>query len=137
MKDHDPVNYPSHYTRGGIETIDAIEAWGLDYHLGNAVKYISRAGHKDNELQDLKKARWYLDRAIEKREGKKEESQPEKPKDPRKPGWHKRTLQDALARRKLPVDCVENFWNGLPDYEEYQSGYWSKQVQQDYYEEVK
>lgn len=64
----DPVNSPSHYVSGGIETIDAIEAWGLGFCLGNAVKYISRAGKKDplKRDEDLKKARWYLDRAIEK-----------------------------------------------------------------------
>ena len=60
----DPINHPSHYTRGGIETIHVIEAWGLNFHLGNAVKYISRAGHKESKLEDLKKARWYLDREI-------------------------------------------------------------------------
>lgn len=65
---HDPVTHPRHYTRGGIETIDVIEAWQLGFHLGNAVKYISRAGHKGDALEDLKKARWYLDREIARRE---------------------------------------------------------------------
>ena len=60
----DPVNHPYHYKVGGIETIDFIEAKGLTYHLGNAVKYIARADHKGNRLQDLEKARWYLDREI-------------------------------------------------------------------------
>lgn len=60
----DPVNHPAHYKVGGIETIDFIEAKGLDYHLGNAVKYISRAGHKGNRREDLEKAQWYLNRAI-------------------------------------------------------------------------
>ena len=60
----DPVNHPSHYTDGGIETIDFIEAKQLPYHLGNAVKYISRSGKKDDAIQDLKKAQWYLDRYI-------------------------------------------------------------------------
>jgi hypothetical protein len=50
---------------GGIETIDFIEAKQLSYHLGNVVKYVSRAGHKGERLEDLKKARWYLDREIE------------------------------------------------------------------------
>jgi len=66
----DPVNHPAHYTAGGIETIDFIEAKGLDYLLGNTVKYIARAGKKADELEDLAKARWYLDRAIARREGK-------------------------------------------------------------------
>jgi hypothetical protein len=60
----DPVNHPAHYKIGGIETIDFIEAKGLTYHLGNAVKYISRADHKGNRKQDLEKAKWYIDRAI-------------------------------------------------------------------------
>jgi hypothetical protein len=60
----DTVNHPSHYTRGGIEAIDVIEAWGLGFHLGNALKYIARAGHKGDAIEDLSKARWYLDRAI-------------------------------------------------------------------------
>ena len=62
------VNHPNHY--GGedntYEAIKVIEAWDLDFHLGNTVKYISRAGKKgaDKELQDLKKALWYLERKI-------------------------------------------------------------------------
>lgn len=60
----DQVNHPPHYTAGGIETIDFIEAKGLDYNLGNVVKYVSRADQKGNKLQDLEKARWYLERAI-------------------------------------------------------------------------
>ena len=69
-KPADAVNNPAHYTDGGIETIDYIEAKGLGYHLGNAVKYISRAGKKGTNqgLEDLKKAQWYLARAIEKNE---------------------------------------------------------------------
>ena len=63
---HDAVNRPSHYAEGReFETIDVIEDWGLGYHLGNAVKYISRAGRKDDILQDLRKAQWYLTREIE------------------------------------------------------------------------
>ena len=63
------VNHPSHY--GGAdnpyEAIKVIEAWQLGFSLGNAVKYISRAGKKDPEktLEDLKKAKWYLDREIQ------------------------------------------------------------------------
>jgi hypothetical protein len=63
----DPVNHPSHYTHGGIEVIDAIESWDLGFSLGNAVKYIARAGKKDpaKTIEDLKKARWYVEREIE------------------------------------------------------------------------
>ena len=64
----DMVNHPPHYKAGGVETIDFIEAKGLGYHLGNVVKYITRADHKGNKLEDLKKAQWYLSRAIEKLE---------------------------------------------------------------------
>ena len=59
------VAHPDYYKRGGIEAIDAIEAWGLGFCLGNVVKYIARAGHKTADgLQDLQKAAWYLDREI-------------------------------------------------------------------------
>jgi hypothetical protein len=60
----DPVNHPAHYTTGGIETIDFIEAKNLNYNLGNAVKYITRAGLKGNRIEDLQKAKWYLEREI-------------------------------------------------------------------------
>lgn len=63
----DMVNAPPHYTDGGMEVIDFIESKRLDYHLGNVVKYVSRAGKKGDELEDLSKARWYLTRAIEAR----------------------------------------------------------------------
>ena len=61
----DTVNHPAHYKVGGIETIDFIEAKNLGYNLGNVVKYITRADHKGNKLEDLRKAQWYLTRAIE------------------------------------------------------------------------
>ena len=61
------VNNPSHY--GGkdnpYEAIKVIEAWDLGFHLGSTVKYISRAGKKDDIVQDLEKAKWYLERKIE------------------------------------------------------------------------
>jgi hypothetical protein len=60
----DSVNSPAHYLVGGIETIDFIEAKALNYNLGNVVKYLTRADHKGNKLEDLKKARWYLCREI-------------------------------------------------------------------------
>ena len=60
----DMVNHPAHYKAGGIETIDFIEAKNLGYNLGNVVKYITRADHKGNKLEDLKKAQWYLNRAV-------------------------------------------------------------------------
>lgn len=60
----DYINHPPHYKVGGIETIDFIEAKKLSYNLGNAVKYITRADHKENRQQDLEKARWYIEREI-------------------------------------------------------------------------
>lgn len=62
----DPVNHPSHYTQyKGVEVIDLTEQ--MNFNRGNAVKYLCRAGFKgsDTELEDLNKARWYLDREIE------------------------------------------------------------------------
>jgi hypothetical protein len=61
---HDAVNHPAHYKVGGIETIDFIEAKKLGYNLGNVVKYLTRADHKGNKLEDLRKAQWYLTREI-------------------------------------------------------------------------
>jgi hypothetical protein len=60
------VNHPSHYNKGKIEVIDAIEDWQLDFNLGNVVKYVARADHKGNRLEDLKKAKFYIDREIDK-----------------------------------------------------------------------
>lgn len=60
------VNHPSHYNSGKIEVIDYIEDQNLDFNLGNAVKYICRAGIKDKskEIEDLEKAVWYTNRKI-------------------------------------------------------------------------
>ena len=69
----DPVNHPPHYTDGKIEVIDFIEDKNLNFHRGNAVKYIARAGKKDKsrEIEDLQKAAWYIDREIKRLEAKK------------------------------------------------------------------
>ena len=60
------INHPEHY--GGednpYEAIKIIEAWGLNFNLGNVAKYVSRAGKKGDALQDLEKAKWYLEREI-------------------------------------------------------------------------
>ena len=59
------IDHPDHYRRdSGIEAIDAIEAWKLNFNLGNTVKYVARAGLKGDALEDLEKARWYLEREI-------------------------------------------------------------------------
>jgi hypothetical protein len=59
----DPVNSPAHYTQGEMEVITAIEGLGLDYHQGNVLKYVARYRYK-NGLEDLRKAKWYIDRLI-------------------------------------------------------------------------
>ena len=60
----DMINHPPHYTQGKIEVIEAIEDWKLGFHEGQIIKYVARAKHKGNELEDLKKAQWYLNRII-------------------------------------------------------------------------
>ena len=68
----DIINHPQHYTLGKIEVIDFIEDKGLNFNLGNVVKYVARAGHKKSSgksmdakaLEDLKKAQWYLNHLI-------------------------------------------------------------------------
>jgi hypothetical protein len=69
----DPVDHPAHYGSGAYEAIKVIEAWGLGFHLGNAVKYIARHGKKPGAdvVEDLRKAVWYLQRAIAIGEDKK------------------------------------------------------------------
>lgn len=66
-KDADPmVEHPPHYRSGTVyEAIRVIEAWELGFHLGNAVKYICRANLKGDRLENLQKARWYIDREIQ------------------------------------------------------------------------
>lgn len=61
---NDPVNHPAHYKShpSGIEVIEITEH--MNFTLGNVVKYVLRSEHKGNQLEDLKKARWYLDREI-------------------------------------------------------------------------
>ena len=75
---HDPVNHPSYYC-GKIEVIDFIDDRGFDrdYYLASVIKYVSRAGKKNpaTEIEDLKKARFYLDRKIQQLEGKSDGEQ--------------------------------------------------------------
>lgn len=63
---NDPINNPSYYSDGKIEVIDFIEDKNLGFCLGNAIKYIARAGKKfkETEIEDLKKAKWYIERRI-------------------------------------------------------------------------
>ena len=62
------VSHPSHYNQG-IEPIDIIESWGLNFSLGNAIKYILRSPYKGKQIEDLEKARWYIDREINRLKG--------------------------------------------------------------------
>jgi len=64
MKKHDPVNHPSHYTshKSGVEAITICEH--ENFCVGNAIKYLFRVGKKGDAIEDLKKARWYIDREI-------------------------------------------------------------------------
>ena len=65
MSPSSKVAHPSHYNAGTIEAIDFIEAWDLNFALGNCIKYIVRAPYKGTELEDLKKASFYLSRTID------------------------------------------------------------------------
>jgi hypothetical protein len=65
MPDHNPVSNPSHYLKFGISPQRLIEAYSLSFVAGNAVKYLCRADHKENTVQDLEKAVWYSMRAYE------------------------------------------------------------------------
>lgn len=67
---NDIINHPSHYTDGKIEVIDFIEDKQLNFHRGNAIKYIARAGKKNKkkEIEDLEKAAWYINREIQRLE---------------------------------------------------------------------
>lgn len=63
------VNHPTHYmSERGIEVIDVIEAFNLNFNIGNVLKYVIRAGRKASAKEDLEKAMWYLSREISKRE---------------------------------------------------------------------
>jgi len=78
MKENeDVVNHPKHYTNhpSGIECIQVTEHMG--FNLGNAVKYIWRADLKGKAIEDLEKARWYIDREIQKRTGQSKSKKPE------------------------------------------------------------
>ncbi len=67
--EYDPP-HSEHYKQLQPEPIEVIEAWGLDFHLGNAVKYIARSPYKGTPIQDLEKAVWYLQRKIENEKNK-------------------------------------------------------------------
>ena len=68
---HFDVNHPKHYNKGKIEVIDAIEDWELSFCDGNVIKYVARHRHKGKPIEDLKKAKWYLERLIQQYEQQK------------------------------------------------------------------
>ena len=63
--DNNAVDHPSHYCYSKYEPKDVIRGWGLNFNLGSAVKYIARAGRKDDIIQDLEKAKKFLEFEIE------------------------------------------------------------------------
>jgi len=72
----DPVNHPKHYNinwkgEKAIETFDYIKSWEMNYAQGNVIKYVSRYPYKGKSVEDLKKARWYLDQLIGQEETKR------------------------------------------------------------------
>ena len=69
-KKTEKVNHKSYYNMGTVEVIEAIESWELNFSLGNAVKYIARAGNKPetDDIEDLEKAAWYVNREIQRLE---------------------------------------------------------------------
>jgi len=68
------VNHPTHYNQGSYEVIDVICDWGLDFVEGNIVKYVARSKHKENQIEDLEKAKWYLDYLITSLKKKEEDT---------------------------------------------------------------
>ena len=66
----DEINHPRHYRTNGLEAADVIEAFDCDWHTGTAIKYLLRAGKKDAEIADIKKALWYIVRRANKKLGK-------------------------------------------------------------------
>lgn len=89
------VNHPDHYNANGVEVIDVIENWGLDFETGNALKYMCRAGRKnDNGIEDLKKALWYIRREANR-------------KPVRAYGvYDGKTVSEAFARSEVLTDAI-------------------------------
>ena len=71
VNNEEEVDHPQHYNQG-IEAIDYIESHNLNFSLGNAIKYITRCEHKEDKLNDLEKAIWYIEREIERESGQSE-----------------------------------------------------------------
>ena len=67
------VDHPIHYNHGQYEVIDVIQDWKLNFNLGNAIKYIARCDYKNNAIEDLQKAKFYLEYEIQQRLNKTKE----------------------------------------------------------------
>jgi hypothetical protein len=76
LRKPDLINHPTHYNQGTIEPIDVIEDWKLNFHLGQVIKYVARHEHKGAPLADLRKALWYLERAVSNLEEAEDETHP-------------------------------------------------------------
>ena len=87
----DNIKHPAHYAFGKYEPVKVIRDWNLNFNLGNVIKYVARADHKYNKLEDLKKARQYLDFEIEELENQHEE---------KKQGYAKMVYGNPLANSK-------------------------------------
>jgi hypothetical protein len=68
---NDPIQSPAHYCHSPTEPMRVIEDWGLNFALGNVIKYVARADYKGSSIEDLKKAAWYLAREIKRRESQR------------------------------------------------------------------
>lgn len=109
---HDAVEHPAHYNMGKIEVIEAIEDWQLSFHRGQVVKYVARAGRKnpEKELEDLQKARWYLDREIARLGGPSLQA----------PNVVEKTVERQLAEaaikrlRETPANVFHDAFKGAP-----------------------
>ena len=105
MSDFDPVQKPKHYNIGRYQPIEVIDDWKLGFSLGNAVKYIARAAHKGTELEDLKKAAWYLNHRIEELGGATE------PKKIAERHWYE------LAKKLMLITKTDSVEDALRDLE--------------------
>lgn len=126
---NDIINNPSHYTEGRKhEPIDVINDWGLDFNLGNVVKYISRAGRKDDKLIDLQKAAFYLKYEMQSLQGGKKEEHTQQQEEKRKPvsvvydkdmnpiGVNIRTLDEDFTIALDTIDDGKEYtWNEAMD----------------------
>ena len=101
----DPVNNPSHYNQNGIEVIDVIETYAKeDFRLANVIKYVCRSGYKGNQVQDLRKAQWYLERVLAELDPVVDDTENN--------AWlrgYNEGYEDGEADYKTPAKCLDEF----------------------------